>query len=231
NVNSQAASSAYARVRTQERCVAPVAPAAAPAARAQAAQPPEVMALLGKVGGLQTRLREDQDEAKKYKELATRVENATQAQLSSMADQVRELDRQQRSHQEEVAKVEQRYQVEVAAHVQGPGDRYAAIPGRRPRLLELGQCALPRDEWAGLRVRPLLDPEDLEQCPNKSSRMGELDRAIRSFWQKYAHSIWNRSFMTSSGAAERVVEALMGSLLGIAGSLFRVVQAYGVQLL
>ncbi|ETV64847.1 hypothetical protein H257_18328 [Aphanomyces astaci] len=42
---------------------------------------------LGKVGGLQTRLREDQDEAKKYKELSTRVENAIQAQLSSMADQ------------------------------------------------------------------------------------------------------------------------------------------------
>ncbi|RQM29876.1 hypothetical protein B5M09_013543 [Aphanomyces astaci] len=153
----------------------------------------------------------------------------------------------------------------------------------------------------GLRVRPLLGPEDLEQCPNKSSRCpgvdsafetslpgtsmqltkkarrsdpdaveplgaslqppvdsayaavvarspwerysttlvsfvplswhprkGELDRAIRSFCEKYAHSIWNRSFMTSSGAAERVVEALMGSLLG---SLFRVVLAYGVQLL
>ncbi|RHY66197.1 hypothetical protein DYB38_006499 [Aphanomyces astaci] len=59
----------------------------------------------------------------------------------------------------------------------------------------------------------------------------ELDRALRSVWQKYAQSIWNRSFMTSSGAAEREVESLMGSLSGIAGSLFRVVQAYGVQLL
>ncbi|ETV65606.1 hypothetical protein H257_17715 [Aphanomyces astaci] len=92
-------------------------PAAAPAARVQAAQPPEVVALLGKVRGLQTRQREAQHEAKKYKELATRVENAIQAQLSSMADQVRELDRQQRSHEEEVAKVKK------------------AIPGRRPRLL------------------------------------------------------------------------------------------------
>ncbi|RQM26141.1 hypothetical protein B5M09_010869 [Aphanomyces astaci] len=54
---------------------------------------------------------------------------------------------------------------------------------------------------------------------------------VPSFWQKYAHSIWNRSFMTSSGAAEREIEALMGPLLGIDGSLFRVVQAYGVQLL
>ncbi|RHY65032.1 hypothetical protein DYB30_004523 [Aphanomyces astaci] len=113
---NQAASSALARVRTQERCMAPVAPVAAPAARVQAAQPPEVVALLGKIRGLRTRLREAQDEAKKYKDLATRVENAIQAQLSSMADQVRELDRQQRSHEEEVAEVEERYRVEVAGH-------------------------------------------------------------------------------------------------------------------
>ncbi|ETV67261.1 hypothetical protein H257_16500 [Aphanomyces astaci] len=113
---NQAASSALARVGTQERCMAPVAPVAAPAARVQAAQPPEVVALLGKVQGLRTRLREAQDEAKKYKDLATRVENAIQAQLSSMADQVRELDRQQRSHEEEVAEVEERYRVEVAGH-------------------------------------------------------------------------------------------------------------------
>ncbi|RHZ40075.1 hypothetical protein DYB31_014069 [Aphanomyces astaci] len=70
-------------------------------------------------------------------------------------------------------------------------------------------------------------PLSLHQLPE----WRELDRALRSFWQKYAHSIWNRSFMTSSGAAEREVKALMGPLLGIAGSLFRVVQAYGVQLL
>ncbi|RHZ16407.1 hypothetical protein DYB37_011537 [Aphanomyces astaci] len=101
----------------QERCMAPVAPTAAPAARVQAAQPPEVVSLLGKVRELRTRLREAQDEeAKKYKDLATRVENAIQAQLSSMADQVRELDRQQRSHEEEVAEVEERYRVEVAGH-------------------------------------------------------------------------------------------------------------------
>ncbi|RHY96085.1 hypothetical protein DYB31_008119, partial [Aphanomyces astaci] len=87
-----------------------------PAARVQAAQPQEVVALLGKVRGLRIRLREAQDEAKKYKELATRVENTIQAQLSSMADQVRELDRQQRSHEEEVAEFEERYRVEVAGH-------------------------------------------------------------------------------------------------------------------
>ncbi|RHY58540.1 hypothetical protein DYB34_014400, partial [Aphanomyces astaci] len=51
-----------------------------------------------------------------YKDLATRVENAIQARLSSMADQIRDLDRQQRSYEEEVAEVEERYQVEVAAH-------------------------------------------------------------------------------------------------------------------
>ncbi|RHY85456.1 hypothetical protein DYB35_013849 [Aphanomyces astaci] len=113
---NQAASSALARVRTQERCVAPVAPVAAPAARVLAAQPPEVVALLGKIRGLRTRLREAQDEAKKYKDLAIRVENAIQAQLSSMADQVRELVRQERSHEEEVAEVEERYRVEVAGH-------------------------------------------------------------------------------------------------------------------
>ncbi|RHY97905.1 hypothetical protein DYB31_013530 [Aphanomyces astaci] len=95
---NQAASSALARVGTQERCKAPVAPVAAPAARVQAAQPPEVVALLGKVRGLRTRLREAQDEAKKYKDLATR------------------LDRQQRSHEEEVAEVEERCRVEVAGH-------------------------------------------------------------------------------------------------------------------
>ncbi|RHZ28294.1 hypothetical protein DYB37_013240, partial [Aphanomyces astaci] len=55
------------------------------------------------VRGLRTELRTCN--AKKYKELATRVENAIQAQLSSMADQVRELDRQQRSNEEEVAEV------------------------------------------------------------------------------------------------------------------------------
>ncbi|RLO00188.1 hypothetical protein DYB28_008168 [Aphanomyces astaci] len=104
----------YALPRVREgRCT----PTAAPAARVQAAQPPVVVSLLGKVRGLRTRLREAQDEeAKKYKDLATRVENAIQAQLSSMADQVRELDRQQRSHEEEVVEVEERYRVEVAAH-------------------------------------------------------------------------------------------------------------------
>ncbi|RHZ33623.1 hypothetical protein DYB26_005841 [Aphanomyces astaci] len=104
----------YALPRVREgRCT----PTAAPAARVQAAQPPVVVSLLGKVRGLRTRLREAQDEeAKKYKDLATRVENAIQAQLSSMADQVRELDRQQRSHEEEVAEVEERYRVEVAGH-------------------------------------------------------------------------------------------------------------------
>ncbi|RHY70046.1 hypothetical protein DYB38_011195 [Aphanomyces astaci] len=427
---NQAASSALARVGTQERCMAPVAPVAAPAARVQAAQPPEVVALLGKIRGLRTRLREAQDEAKKYKDLATRVENAIQAQLSSMVDQVRELDRQQRSHEEEVAEVEERYRVEVAGHreasralatatqrfpdvvpafwdwvsahfrvTSGPVfDRLLeawvwddpalfedncenlsifAFPTRQPpstrargRILGVSydnwSAVLARDQRSHSLAVPTLptptspfsttsyqgspgptrtmtlvtfrgrgfEPQlnvggfggslrggpdhkglwyglpwprkHLEQCPNKSSspqmstpsskrpstgasaqltkkvrrsdpdaagplgaslppavdsayaavvarspwerysttqvsfvplswhqlpEWRELDQALRSFWQKYAHSIWNRSFMTSSGAAEREIEALMGPLLGIAGSLFRVVQAYGVQLL
>ncbi|RLN99569.1 hypothetical protein DYB28_011498 [Aphanomyces astaci] len=435
----------------------PVAPAAAPAARVQAAQPPEVVALLGKVRGLRTRLREAQDEAKKYKELATRVENTIRAQLSSMADQVRELDRQQRSHEEEVAQFEERYRVEVAGHREASRALATATP-RFPdvvpafwdwvsahfrvtsgpvfdRLLEawvrddpalfedncenLSVFAFPTRQTPSTRARgrirgvsyanwsavlardqrsqslavPTLstptsqsgtvsyqgspgptrtmtlvmgassgaadalvlnkigvvhDPgttgtESADAASSLSSTSGasegaseavqttrtsgmaspgpgstsssvptnlpaaqvstpsskrpspgtstqltkkarrstpdaagslgaslpppvdsaytavvarspserysttlvsfvplswhqlpewrELDRALRSFWQKYAHSIWNRSFMTSSGAAEREVEALMGPLLGIAGSLFRVVQAYGVQLL
>ncbi|RHY64379.1 hypothetical protein DYB34_011719, partial [Aphanomyces astaci] len=399
---NQAASSALARVRTQERCMAPVAPVAAPAARVQAAQPPEVVALLGKIRGLRTRLREAQDEAKKYKDLATRVENAIQAQLSSMVDQVRELDRQQRSHEEEVAEVEERYRVEVAGHreasralatatqrfpdvVPAFWDRVSAhfrvtsgpvfdrlleawvwddpalfedncenlsifaFPTRQPpstrargRILGVSydnwSVVLARDQRShSLAVPTLPTPtspfsttsyqgspgptrtmtlvtgasseaadalvstksgssmtprttgslrggpdhkglwyglpwprKHLEQCPNKSSspqmstpsskrpstgasaqltkkvrrsdpdcgtprcllttrEWRELDRALRSFWQKYAHSIWNRSFMTSSGAAEREVVALMRPLLGIVGSLSRVVQAYGVQ--
>ncbi|RLO08171.1 hypothetical protein DYB28_005848 [Aphanomyces astaci] len=364
-----------------------------PAARVQAAQPQEVVALLGKVRGLRTRLREAQDEAKKYKELATRVENTIQAQLSSMADQVRELDRQQRSHEEEVAEFEERYRVEVAGHREA-SRALATTTQRFPdvfpafwdwvsahfrvtsgpvfdRLLEawvrddpalfedncenLSVFAFPTrqtpstrargrirgvsyDNWSAVLARgqrsqslavPILPTptshsgavsypgspgptrtmtlvtgassgaadalvstksgssmtpgttgtESADAASSLSSTSGasegasgavqttrtsgmaspgpgstsssvptnlpaaqvstpsskrpspELDRALRSFWQKYAHSIWNRSFMTSSGAAEREVVALMRPLLGIAGSLFRVVQAYGVQLL
>ncbi|RHY19558.1 hypothetical protein DYB25_011149 [Aphanomyces astaci] len=234
----------------------------------------------------------------RYKDLATRVENAIQARLSSMADQVRELDRQQRSYEEEVAEVEERYQVEVAAHrdasralatatqrfpdvvpafwdwvsahfrvTSGPVfDRLLeawvrddpaifedncenlsvfAFPTRQPpstrargRILGVSydnwSAVLARDQRShSLAVPTLPTPTSPSATASYQGSPGPtrtMTLALRSFWQKYAHSIWNRSFMTSSGAAEREIEALMGPLLGIAGSLFRVVQAYGVQL-
>ncbi|RQM26928.1 hypothetical protein B5M09_012624 [Aphanomyces astaci] len=159
-----------------------------------------------RVRGLRTELRTCKRRG--YKELATRVENAIQAQLSSMADQVRELDRQQRSHEEEVAKVSTpsskrpspgtSTQLTKKARRSDPdaaGPLGASLP---PPVDSAYASVVARSPWERYSTTLVsFVPLSWHQLPE----WRELDRVLRSFWQKYAHLIWSHSFMTSSGAA------------------------------
>ncbi|RQM29164.1 hypothetical protein B5M09_010817 [Aphanomyces astaci] len=218
-----------------------------------------------------------------------------------MADQIRDLDRQQRPYEEEVAEDEERYQVEVAAHreasralatatqrfpdvvpafldwfsahfrvMSGPvfdqlleawvrDDRALfedncenlsvfAFPTRQPPSTRArGRiCGVSYDNWSAVLARdqrsqspavptlPTLTSQSgaapYQGSPGPTSTM-ILVTGASSGAADASVSTKSGSSMNPGTTADREVEALMGPLLGIAGSLFRVVQAYGVQLL